>query len=336
MILDKILFDNLPSYSEHICDVYKVKKPNNYKSLCQFINALDLGINDGDIISMFVGLILHNFVSSKEIRDRKVTASVFEDVFGALIGSEPNDKKSKGNPPVSSNIFKYDSYCDGLDWKVSSDLSSNKRQKADHSINNYHLSLKTLKGDLYDINGKIINKKKNEELNIGSLSFRALFIGLTNINKLKDRKGGLGSSKQIKPLLRSIKARKLFNEFKHRIKDYMKYVYKEDILIVYKSGYRMTFYLIPNSSFLKAIEKSLNSNKPIDDFTKIWYRWENNNLRLSIPNMFNAMQEYKLKFFSKQLDFSSIYHNSDFMNMYENLKSSIKTEIEELSDSLPK
>lgn len=330
MILDKVMFDKLHSFSENICHNFNINEPRDRNSLVKYLDTLQKGIDSGETNSLFIGLILYNFVSSKETRDRHTTARIFEDIFGELVGEKATDTIKRNNPTVPDYIKQYDSECANLGWNASHDLSGNKREKADHKIDNYELSIKTLKGKLYDETGKIISSDFNDEINIGSLSYRALFVGLTD-QTLSDRKGGLGSPRQTIPLLKSIKDSGKFEIFKKRINDYVKYVYSDDILIVYKSGYKMKITLIPSESFVKALTSSLeNESNGIEEFTKIWYRWENNNLRIRYTALMNAMKKMNLNHFDTTLNLEKVFEDKKFIDNINSLEQLISEKIENL------
>lgn len=329
MVLDKALFNKLNTFSNNLCKLYNIKKPNDRKTLCTYFDTLEKGLELGEINSLFIGMTLYEFISSKEIRDRHTTARIFEDIFGNLIGVKATDTENRTNPITTETIRKYDSLCEGLSWKVSTDLSSNKREKADHKIENYKLSIKTLKGKLYDINGNIEDNSFNGEINIGSLSHRALFLQIIN-RPLTDRKGGLGSASQMTQLLNEIKEDGHFEEFKKRINDFITYVYEDDILIVFKSGYKMDITLIPSETFVKAVNKSLNPPYQIIDFTRIWSRWENNNLRINYMPLMKVIEEQKLDYHKYVLDLENVYKEKDFIKNIEIIYSLIDEKIEDL------
>lgn len=328
MIFDKILFDKLYTFSKNLCHDYKIKEPKDRNSLVKYLKILQQGIDLGEINSQFIGLTLYNFVTSKETRDRHTTARIFEDIFGKLVGVVTTDTEKRENPPVPEYIKEYDYYSKNTNWSISIDLSGNKREKADHKIDNYNLSIKTLKGQLYDINGKIIDRDFNNEINIGSLSHRALFLGITD-RALSDRRGGLGSPRQIIPLLKEIEENGHFNEFKKRIKDYISYVYQDDMVIVFKSGYKMRIVFIPYNTFVEAIIKSLDEKNPIESFTKIWYRWENNNLRIRFSSLMDMIKKLKLDYDDITLNLENIIKNEEFMNNIKFLEDLLNKKIED-------
>ncbi len=329
MIFDRVLFDKLHTFSENLCRDYNIAEPKDRNSLVLYLKTLQQGIDSGEINSQFIGLTLYNFITSKETRDRHTTARVFEDIFGELIGVVATDTERRENPPVPNYIKKYDTLSNGQTWSISGDLSGNKREKADHKIDNYNLSIKTLKGPLYDIDESIIDRNFNNEINIGSLSHRALFIGITD-RSLSDRRGGLGSPRQIMPLLKEIKDNGYFDEFKNRIKDYVSYVYQDDVVIVFKSGYKMRIVFIPYDTFDKAIIESLNQNDQIEEFTKIWYRWENNNLRIRFSSLMNMINKLNLYYDDITLNLENIFKNKEFMNNIKVLESLLDEKIEDL------
>ncbi|MEG1820968.1 MAG: hypothetical protein RR201_01860 [Malacoplasma sp.] len=330
MILDRVIFEKLHTFSENICNDFHIDEPKNRQSLTKYLETLKNGIDFGEINCLFIGMVLYDFISSKETRDRHTTARIFEDIFGELVGAVATDTQTRINPEVPDYIKKYDYLCANADWKISKDLSSNKREKADHKIDNYNLSIKTLKGKLYDNDNNIIDNNFNDEINIGSLSHRALFIGLTS-QSLSDRKGGLGSPRQTIPLLNSIKENNLFSEFKSRINDYIKYVYSDDILIVYKSGYKMKITLIPAETFVNAITKALDDDtNGIKSFTKIWYRWENNNLRIRYSALIDVIKSLNLNCFECTLNLEKVFENKDFINNIILLEKLLAEKIEDL------
>lgn len=331
MVLDKVMFKYLNKFSKNLCEEFKIDAPNSRSNLYIYLQKLKKGIENNEANANFIGLNLYNFVSAAEVRDRHVTARVFEDIFGELTGSKATDVENRPNPPTTRDIEQYDTLCEGKGWKVSTDLSSNKREKADHAIGTYTLSIKTLKGKLYDETGKVIDRDFNNEVNIGSLSHRALFVGLVD-EALSDRKGGLGSPKQIIPLITKIKSDGNLEEFRRRIKDYITYVYDDDILIVLKSGYRMKLILIPKETFIKAIVTSLDNKHGIKTFTSIWYRWENNNLRIKWCPLMELIEEMEYEYLDIELDFQKIFENKVFMNKVNNLLNIIDKKIEEIID----
>jgi len=329
MVLDKALFQKLNTFSKNLCKNYNIKEPKDRKSLCDYFKTLESGLELGEINSLFIGMTLYEFITSKEVRDRHTTARIFEDIFGKLIGVAPTDTESRTNPAVTDVIKSYDSNCDGLNWKISSDLSSNKREKADHTIDTYKLSIKTLKGKLYDIDGNIEDNNFNGEINIGSFSARALFQNITS-RPLTDRKGGLGSATQLTQLLYEIKENNKFDEFKKRINDFVPYVYEDDILIIYKSGYKMDITLIPSETFTKAISLSLNEPYKINDFTKIWSRWESNNLRINYLPLMKVINEQHLKYYKYMLDLDKVYKEKEFIDNINTIYDLINEKIEDL------
>ena len=274
-------------------------------------------------------MTLYEFITSKDVRDRHTTARIFEDIFGELIGVIPTDTENRTNPETTDTIRKYDSLCSELNWKISTDLSSNKREKSDHKIDNYKLSIKTLKGKLYDINGNIEDNSFNSEINIGSLSHRAIFLGLTD-RPLTDCRGGLGSATQMTQLLNELKQNGKFDEFKKRINNFVNYVYEDDILIIYKSGYKMDITLIPSETFVNAINIALSDKYEITDFTKIWSRWENNNLRINYLPLMKVITEQNLKYYKFMLDLENVYKEKQFIDNIKIIYNLIDEKIEDL------
>lgn len=330
MILDSLLFSNINIIGEiFLQEIGLTTAPQNLKQMKMFLEKLESSINSNDFKGIVIANILFSFVSNIEIRDRNTTSRIFEDIFSSLFNCDCTDKTSRANPSPSAKILKYDRFCLNENWKISTDLSGNKREKTDLEINNYKISLKTLKGIAYDENDNIINSSCNEELNVGSFSYRALLKGIISdeeLQHLSDRKSGLGSGSQLrKHIFNPIIYNKKNNTFYKRLKDFLYYVYEDDFYIVLKSHYRIDFILIPNDTFIKTILKLYRKREC--DFEKVFYRWENNNLRLNWKNILKYASEFKLEYFKIEIKLNKINSNQTFNNMKNNLNLIIKEDL---------
>ena len=296
MIYDKYLFSNLPIIGAKILREANLDGyPKNHSEMELFLNAFKKGLENNSFASTMLGNVIYNFITEEEVRLRRVTSTMFEELFAALFDTRPSDEQTRFNPEVPKEIKELDQLTLNEDWSISSDLSKNKREKVDVHIGSYEISLKTLKGKLYNSNHVIVDSDVNTEVNLGSFSIRALFKGLfldEYLKTLSDRKGGLGSGKQIQENIidRLIKDVKL-DAFIERLEVFLKYVYTEDIYLVMKSGYLIEFYLIPNNSFHSTL-LDLARNE-IDQFSNVFYRWENNNLRLNWVKLLNFADKYE-------------------------------------------
>ncbi len=333
MILDKLLIENLGNVGDILLKKANLNEvPQNIIEMNTFLEIVKKSIESNHFEGTLLGNIFFHFVSSKEIRDRNVTARTFEDIFSGLFSQKCTDNTQRNNPPTIKAILELDALCSNDDWNISSDLSGNKREKSDLNISNYSISLKTLKGQAFNKDDQLLtteDKKLNDELNVGSLSYRALLKGLmeqSDLDQLSDRKKGLGSKKQIKENVIDpiIKCENLDN-FKSRLALFLNYVYEDDIYIILKSDYRIIFYLIPRDSFIKVLTKTLDSD--IDNFLEIFYRWENNNLRLKWVKMLKAMDKHNLKYYSISIFLKNSILNVEFKQFQEDLSSQIKSYI---------
>ena len=183
--------------------------------------------------------------------------------------------------------------------------------------------------------GEEIKNNQNDELNVGSLSYRALLKGILpddELDKLGDRKSGLGSGGAIRENM--LDRIKFFNKgdlFKERLNLFMNYVYDEDLYIVLKSNYKITWYLIPSKSFIDAILMTYELDEP--NFQKIWYRWENNNLRMNWPSIIAKLESYRLKYKKIDMNFGNAVHAESIHRFKENIENMIQKEIENLMNS---
>jgi hypothetical protein len=146
--------------------------------------------------------------------------------------------------------------------------------------------------------GETIDNKDNDEVNVGSLSFRALLRGIIpaeELSQLGDRKSGLGSGSAIrKNILDRVISLKKTELFKDRLDKFVKYVYNDDIYIVLKGNYLITWILIPGNSFAECINRIYDQYE--NDFESIWYRWENNNLRMHWKPIIKYLNIFKLPY----------------------------------------
>jgi hypothetical protein len=255
--------------------------------------------NQEDKLSQYILLYIYYKFSEKEVRLRKVTSRNFEDFVANIYGLSPTDDSEKPNPLISQQIQelhneyenlkttdeeirKYMIDEDGKFWSIAEDLSSNKREKADivEKIENVNIdiSIKTLKG-------KVDRDTANTEINIGSLSYRSLFVGIHN-QSISDRKAGLGSGKQMIKLLNKIKENGKLDDFKKRLKLFLEYLYNDDdFLIAFKSDKKMQILFFKGEKLVNLILELLDLD--LKKFSEIFYRWENNNLRIQINKLIN-------------------------------------------------
>lgn len=345
MILDKLLFDQISSVGESLLQKSGlVNFPQNIEEMGKFLETSKLAYEKEDFDGLLFANILFSFVSNIDVRDRHVTARMFEDIFSALFSTKPTDKIGKNNPIPPKEIIELNKYNNGDNWNIASDLAGNKREKADISINKYHISLKTLKGIAFDKDGNVLPKKiitssgdeikneQNNELNVGSLSFRALLKGILTDEELKelgDRKKGLGSGSAVrKSMLDKIKQHNKTEEFKHRLNLFMNYVYDEDLYIVLKSHYQIKWILIPSKTFIGTILTNYEQDE--NDFEKIWYRWENNNLRMYWNPLLDKIKKYGFPYKEIVFNLGEAVHSSQIENFKENISNNIKEEINKM------
>lgn len=345
MILDELLFKEISPAGKSLLSKAGLKEyPKNVDEMYVFLNQVNISKNAKEFDGILISNIFYSFVSALEVRDRHTTARTFEDIFSYLFNITATDTGHRHNPDVPQEIValnKYNTKDD--DWTISDDLSGNKREKADTVIGDYSISLKTLRGIAYDNNDKVmpktiyndgeeINNNQNNELNVGSLSYRALLKGILPDDELKqlgDRKAGLGSGGAIrKNVLDRIIYHKKQDLFKERLNLFMNYVYDEDLYIVLKSNFKITWHLIPSKSFIDSILFTYERDE--SNFQKIWYRWENNNLRMNWPQIIEKLDEYKLHYKTVEINLGDAVYDESIQRFKANVENMIKKEIEML------
>jgi hypothetical protein len=341
MIFDKILFSRLKIIGNSIVKKSSLSSyPKNIEEMNTFLSCTKELIQNNDFSGCLLGNILFSFVSDIQVRDRSVSARTFEDIFSSLFNCKPTDTVRRVNSLIPDKLKSYDSFTEGMNWSMTGDLASNEREKADVWIGDYSISLKTQKGIAYGKNGEplpkefalkdgsVVKNVPNYEINIGSFSFRSLLTGIiaqSDLDKLGDRKKGLGSAFQIRTnMLNPIVASGKKDLFISRLKDFMSFVYKDDLYIVFKEHYRMTFYLIPNSSFINAFV--LKYDKEESSFERLWERWENNNLRIRFEELENAMRKFDLMYYKIQMNLSKVEENYDIKECEEEISKYLESE----------
>lgn len=283
MILDKVFIKVLNRIGKDTIENKLLKeRPENIDDLFELFSSIRNGIENNEKQFGMVGYILYNFISSEEVRKRKVTSRIVENMLASFFDGEVRDEISKENPNIIDEIKKLDFLCNDETWKISEDLAGNKREKDDIKICDYTISIKTLVGETYNITGHCSTKKGlNSELNIGSVSFRALLKGILideDLKKLSDRKGGLGSKSQLKKYLFDKLDEERKEQFISRVELFFSYLYTDDFLILLKENFRIRVILFTSKDFRTALKKAWDKN--LDEFLSIFYRWENNNLRI--------------------------------------------------------
>ncbi|WP_016839652.1 hypothetical protein [Ureibacillus thermosphaericus] len=330
MILDKILLSKIDIIGKDLLKRANIKDyPKNIDEMYQFLSILKNSIDNNEFEGVLIGNILFSFVSDKDIRDRNTTSRIFEDIFSALFSKKSSDKSNRINPPSTYKIIALDKLCINDDWKISTDLSGNKREKADLILGEYKISLKTLKGPIINEKNEIYDSNYNKEVNVGSFSYRALLKGILTdeeIRQLGDRKSGLGSGKQLREnVFNPIKKKSKQKEFLQRLKLFLEYVYEEDIYIILKSHFRIDFYLIPNKSFINSLVKTYDNEET--EFERIFYRWENNNLRLNWPNLLSKIEENKLPYYKIFINLNNSFNNKELTKFKKDLGDQIESYI---------
>lgn len=337
MLLDKILFDELAPIGSSLMKKAGLKKaPKNISEMKKFLMQVKSSIENLESDGLLLGNLLFYFVSSLEVRDRLTSSRIFEDLFCALFSLKPTDQSIRSNPKPSIEVQKFDIYnLETDDFVISEDIAMNKREKADVYIGDYSISLKTLKGIAYDENGKkmsIKNNKANKEVNVGSFSYRALLKGLVSeehLASLGDRKKGFGSASSIRnKMLDEVNKEGKDKQLLDRLSVFMKFIYEDDLYLVLKSNYIITFYLIPANSFVDCITKVYTYEE--SRFQDIWNRWENNNLRMNWEKILEYCDKYQLLYSKIEINLSIAIHSEAIKKFKDNISEAIHDEIVKL------
>lgn len=334
MFLDKLLLSQLSPVGKSLLKKAKLTSyPKNAKEMHLFLETVKTEIEEESFDGLIVGNIFFNFVTSVEVRDRLTTSRIFEDIFSSLFDLKATDIETRSNPTPTPDLIALDGLCTSENWKISEDVSGNKREKSDVHIGEYNISLKTLKGKVYDSHGRITNNSLNREINVGSLSYRALLKGILKDDELAtlgDRKKGLGSKKQIRDkVLDVIKEANKQSDFFERLSLFMNYIYDDDVYLVMKSHYKIIFHLIPKTSFRDCILNLYKNHE--SDFEKVWYRWENNNLRFKWLLILKFMEEFKLPYYTSDILLTKATNSKKILDFTDKINTAVAECIENLA-----
>lgn len=331
MILDELLFKELQNIGDEIIkDSNLLKRPSNSYEMNLFWKQFEQGLKDNKMYSVLLGNILFHFITNKEIRDRQTNSRIFEDIFSGLFGSISTDSTVRTNPIVCEDVAYYDVYENTNNNYISNAMSGNKREKCDLLIDNYGISLKTLKGPIYNKSGKIVDSSQNTELNVGSFNYNALLSDVipdSKLNELSDRTSGLGSGRQLREhVFDVIKENNNQNKFFLKLSALFKYVYgDEDIYIILKSHYNIIFIFIPADSFTKAVLSKYKDEE--ETFQQIWYRWENNNLRFNWVHLLKYMDKQNIQYYKNNISLSKAISNEKYNEFISLMQKSIDENI---------
>ena len=256
-------------------------KLTNFDQIKKFFDQLSNDQNNtNNLYAQYILRYIYEEFSNAEIRDRRVTSSDFEDFVGSIFNLKPEDKNKNKNPPVSNYIRKLENSFNKADknFSIADDLSGNKNKKKDLKHNGINVSIKTLKGKTPK------DSKANTEINIGAISYRSAFYGVEGIDiKLGDRKDGLGSGSQLNTIFEKIKNK---NKFRYRLKGFLDYLYKDiNFIIAFKADKKMQIIFIKGTEFIDLLIKLFKKDHEI--FTKIFYRWEHDAVRIHIQHLLN-------------------------------------------------
>lgn len=301
-------------------------KLTNFNQIKIFFDQLSKDQNDpSNLHAHYILRYIYKEFSSTEIRDRRVTSSDFEDFIGQIYNIKAEDKNKKKNPSVSNYIKKLENSFDkdNKNFSIINDLSGNKNKKNDLSYSNINISIKTLKGKTSS------NGKANTEINIGALSYRSAFYGVSGVDvKLGDRKGGLGSATQLNKIFSKIKDKK---KFRYRLKGFLDYLYGDiNFIVAFKADIRMQIIFFDGKELVNLLIKLFK--KDFEIFTKIFYRWEHDALRIHIQHLLNdklskfwtAKSSDELKDYPKHYDVNNPFSKKNITIL--NLEKSISNE----------
>ena len=168
------------------------------------------------------------------------------------------------------------------------------------------------------------------------MSYRALFSGILDagrLDKIKDRKGGIGSAKQLEDLFKYISENNKWEDLKKRLEIFLDYLYSDmGFLIAFKMGKIMELHIFDGKSFVECIMKA--AEKP-ENLTKIINRWENNNIRIKWPTLLDCLKN--LNYVKKdgtyneiKLDFCTIPDNNPISKIITEEKENVNKKIQEI------
>ncbi|MBU3896897.1 MAG: hypothetical protein KJ697_03105 [Nanoarchaeota archaeon] len=266
------------------CDFFKIKHsiendPSSLDDIYQFFERLRKSIESGEPNALIIGEYLFQNISSEKVRQRKSSATEFEDFLEFSLGGKVTDKDARKNIELS-DISK-------IDDEIATYISSNRREKMDITFQSgYGVSLKT-------------SVPENKEINMGSFAREALFKGfLTPREYGGERKGGLGSKPQIKSTFEKIQSKKtMWKKFSKGFETMVNNIYVDDMVFVIKGGTYLELYFI-DSKILQKILTDAVEGGPSKSIGVI-NRYEGNSMRIERDKIIKHGKKVKLDFTSE-------------------------------------
>lgn len=299
MLFDKTIFDMLNMLSE-------VKEPpKKLDDIIAFFKKLKKGIEKDEFGFVFIGLIFYKFLTNKEMRLDSTSGTIFEKIMAGIFKG-----KVIGNKAVEINDEK----------KGDKTLKTNKIFKPDVDFEGYKVSLKTLKGKLFNIYLLCEDKKYEYELSIGAVSITALLKG-TGINDegLTERKHLGSREKLIANLYNPLMKNKKMDIFLKNFEDIFMSIYGDtDIIVLFKRGYQMKILFFHGKDFVESLLK-IGKEEEGKKLFKVLNRWEGGSIRLSYTDLFEQMKEDK-KLEEIVIDLNTVEKNKKVNEVVEDIQ----------------
>ncbi|MBR8701909.1 hypothetical protein IX317_001158 [Fusobacterium sp. DD29] len=309
-MFNEFLIDNLSILS-------KIEvPPKRLDDIIAFFKKLKKGIEDNERRFVLLGLIFYKFLTNKEMRLDSTSGIIFEKIMAGIFKG-----KVIGHKAVKINDEK----------KGDKTLKTNKIFKPDVDFDGYKVSLKTLKGKLFNINLLCEDKKYKYELSIGAVSITALLKG-TGINDedLTERKR-LGSRKKlIANLYDPLMKNKKMDIFLKNFEDIFMSIYGNiDIIVLFKRGYQMKVLFFHGKDFVESLLK-IGKEEKGEKLFKVLNRWEGGSIRLSYTDLFEQMKQDK-KLEEIVINLNTVEKNKEINERVKEIQKNIRNFLSDIS-----
>jgi len=236
-------------------------------------------------------------VNQELVYKDNITGKRIEIKLSKLFALTTGDEMPRVNPNI--NVLMPREYQVLFDPEVLYLAASNNREKGDLFFVNH------LNSSLYKVSIKSL-VPTNKEINFGAFEFLSTIKGIEGlepllniqernrsidfqINGLKFRDIGLGSSKKLKNMWGFIQYQGKEIEYLNRFKILLETIYKDDFLIYIKDPENIKIYLLPNFEFINIVLEKIKNG-----FSQM--RMEGNAIRINDLELFKKRSIGKFEF----------------------------------------
>jgi hypothetical protein len=289
-----------PYIPSEIYSKYRAKNKLVIQDLTSIKQGIEKLLNNskkGDKLAQLILMDFYLSVNHELVYKDNITGKRIEIKLSKLFALTTGDEMPRVNPNI--NVLMPREYQVLFDPEVLYLAASNNREKGDLFFVNH------LNSSLYKVSIKSL-VPTNKEINFGAFEFLSTIKDIEGlepllniqernrsidfqINGLKFRDIGLGSSKKLKNMWGFIQYQGKEIEYLNRFKILLETIYKDDFLIYIKDPENIKIYLLPNFEFINIVLEKIKNG-----FSQM--RMEGNAIRITDLELFKKRSIGKFEF----------------------------------------